>query len=126
MVRLLAIIALCCLGMPAAAGQLQGQWSVEFPAIPDYKAVVLIDAEQRVTWDAAADQGKPLKLLGYVERNDGPKIEVTLTDRATVARAHCTAPAAGILHCYLTFTHTDRVSSGFILRRVGPGPAKLH
>lgn len=125
MVRLVAIIALCCLGLPAAAAQLQGQWIIQVPAIPEYRGVVLIDADGRVTWEAPNDSGKPVKDRGYVARSDDHKVELALTDRKTVARAHCTTQVADVLHCYLTFTHTDRVSSGFILRRVGPGPQKL-
>lgn len=125
MVRLLAIIALSCLGLPAAAAQLQGQWQIEVPAIPEYRGVVLIDAEGRVTWDAPNDSGKPAKYHGYVASVAGPKVELALTNSTAVARGHCTVQPGDTLHCYFVFTHSDRVSAGIILRRVGPGPQRL-
>lgn len=124
MVRLVAIIALCCLGLPAAAAQLQGQWRIEVPNVPSYSGVVMIDAEQRVTWAATTQNDKRAKLHGYVAKADGAKVEIVLSDRVTVERAHCTG-TGDLLHCYLTFTHSDKVSAGFMLRRVGPGPQKL-
>lgn len=111
-------------GAANAAG-LQGQWRIEVPLQPNYSGVVLIDAEQRVTWAATTHADKAARLQGYVTSIDGPKVEIALTDRATVERAHCVIQSAELLHCYLTTTHNAKVSPGFMLRRVGPGPQRL-
>lgn len=112
-------------GGTANGAGLQGQWRIEVPSQPAYSGAVLIDAERRVTWAAITQADKPARLQGYVTSIDGPKVEIALTDRVTVERAHCTIQSAELLHCYLTTTHNAKVSPGFMLHRVGPGPQRL-
>lgn len=129
MVRLLAIMALylICPAIAVAENrvELRGQWSIEAPALPAYKGIALIDAENRVTWDAPEDSGKPAKLHGYIASVEGPMAEMILTNRVTVGLLHCLIHSPDMMRCYFTFTHSDRISSSFILRRAGIGPLKL-
>lgn len=125
----LIILALCFLWPTAAAAanvaNLQGQWSIEMPSRPAYKGTLLIDAENRVTWNATTHDVVVGRSHGYVAVIDGPKVEIPITNRHTVHRAHCTLQSVDMMNCYMTFTHHDKVSAGIILRRVGPGPQKI-
>lgn len=93
------------------------------PGQPAYVAVVLIDPERRVTYDAPMDFGRPARFQGYVSADDGGVVEIILTDRSTVIRMHCLAQSTDQLGCYIErrVGHSPPLS----LTRVGPAPATL-
>lgn len=130
--------ALCLLAASALAQaiSLRGQWQVTIPVDPTFIGTVLIDAQDRVTWDATWDRerrvregtGEPgdtgrARWRGYV-RPTNPMLEFVLTNGSKVDRLHCAAKASDLLHCY-TFNSRGEPMAVTILTRVGPGPASL-
>jgi len=104
---------------------LRGHWEFRAPtASPDYRAVLLVDAAGRATYDSPSDAGRPAKFFGYVERNDGANAQILLTNRTNVIRASCVVQSADLLQCQF-FRDSGRTSDTFSLVRVGTGPLKL-
>lgn len=122
--RKILATALVLFPMVASADGLSGRWNVRMPTEPGYEGVILIDGQQRVIFDAPADNGRPAKFLGYVSFNDGSRIEMALTNRADVAHINCLAASSDMLHCHTV--RGDKSSSAmYSLVRVGPAPANL-
>lgn len=121
------LTALCLIALTMAtarAGDLSGRWNVRMPINAGYEGVVLIDGKQRATWDAPQDNGRPAKFLGYVQFNDGSRIELVLTNRTAVAHINCLVAAPDLLHCQ-TIRGDKSTSSLYSLVRVGPAPENL-
>lgn len=114
---------------PARAADLQGQWQIAYPD-NSYSAVVLIDSQGRITWDAvwkprgidAIDASGKAKSHGYVKIT-GSTIELILTNGIAVERVPCTFVSNDLLHC--VWSREDGKPSYASLTRVGPGPKKL-
>lgn len=118
----IALILLLC-ALPAGAQDLRGQWDVETNN-KQASGTILIDTERRATWDIKDSHGRTTVLFGYASPK-GAAVEVTLTDRAGVYRLHCAAQSKELLHCFSHSLQAQEAHDGIILRRVGPGPAKL-
>lgn len=125
MKRLLALLGLV-MSVPVQAQDfaLRGQWEVRAPAIPAYKAAILVDAEARMTFDSPNDYGRPARFFGYVERIDKRQVQIIATNRAEVSKALCIVETNELLHCYAV-RDDKSVSVGFMLLKIGPGPVKL-
>lgn len=121
---LLAAPALGEPGPPLGKPVLPGHWRV-ISSSPDYIAVVLIDLERRVTFDAPVDNGRPASFRGYIAETDGAKIKFVLTDGKAVAHIDCTIQSTELLQCR-SFRLADRhTSPPYLMIRVGDGPRKL-
>ena len=95
----------------------------------------MIDAEGRVTWDAAWDRQRRIqsgstevgsgkaKWRGYLQMV-GERIELVLTNGSKVDKMYCTHQSSDLLHCY-AFLANGQPSAVTVLTRVGPGPANL-
>lgn len=125
MKQAIAIIGLALgFSQTAEAANLSGRWNIKSGSIPDYEGFVLIDTQQRVTWDAPADGGKPAKFLGYIKYSDASRVEMVVTDKITVVRIECVTAASDSLACYAVRAD-GATSQMFHLTRVGPTPAIL-
>jgi hypothetical protein len=104
---------------------LRGHWEFRAPtASPDYRGVMLVDAEGRATYDSPMDAGRPARFVGYVERSDGSYVQILLTNRASVIRANCRVQSNDLLECQF-FRDSGKVSNIFSLVRTGAGPTSL-
>lgn len=121
---LLCLLALAAFPARAADAGLRGQWHITAASKPDYVGVVLIDADQRVTWDSPVDNDKPARYQGYVAKIDGTRIDIALTDRIVVVHLNCKIVTSDELHC-VTLWKDGSVSAPYMLTRKAPGPKKL-
>ncbi len=119
-----ALILLCLCALPASAQSLRGQWDIETPNHQAF-VVLLIDAEQRATWDWKSQRGALRPLFGYVARSDASQIEIPLTDRDQVVRLSCAVQSKDEWLCHAHFLKEKTAVDGLIARRVGPGPISL-
>lgn len=122
--RIIAALVLLLLGAPAWAQSLQGQWHVRVPAHAAYVGVVLVDSQNRATWDSPSDHGRPAKYRGYVATLTGGNAELLFTDGLAVVRTVCQVQSSDLLHCYHRFKN-GTTSEVFALARVGAGPVSL-
>jgi hypothetical protein len=123
----IATVALLLSAMPGNAQDhaLRGHWEFRAPtASPDYRAVLLVDAAGRATYDSPSDAGRPARFVGYVERNDGAIAQILLTNGTNVIRASCRVQSSDLLQCQF-FRDSGRTSDTFSLVRVGAGPQTL-
>ena len=123
----IATVGLLLSSMPGNSQDhaLRGLWQFRAPtASPDYRAVMLVDAAGRATYDSPSDAGRPAKFLGYVERNDSANAQILLTNGTNVIRASCMVQSADLLQCQF-FRDSGRTSDTFSLVRVGAGPQTL-
>jgi hypothetical protein len=122
--RNLVAAALCLLAMPAAAANLQGQWSLERPNAPGM-GTILIDAERRAVWNTRDDKGRTTALIGYVANSSDSDVVIPFTDRSDVYRFHCTVQSEDLLECYIHYLTPSIGRPGIIMKRVGPGPQRI-
>lgn len=107
-----------------AASVLQGHWRVVTTTMPNYVGIVLIDGENRATWDSPTDAGKPANYRGYIGRFEPPQVEIVFTNGANVARTYCLMQSSELMHCH-NVKADGTPSEPFTLNRIGPGPASL-
>lgn len=112
---------------------LQGQWQLRIPRYPACDGMVLIDAENRVTFDGPTVCGNSSKsraggsfaFRGYVAEVDREdRILIPLTNGTQVARMICAIQSRELLYCRHLRSDGTR-SAAFYLTLVGRGPTKL-
>lgn len=121
----LALAVGLLIAAPALAEEFpfRGQWEVRLPN-SDYVAIMLVDEDRRVTWDAPKDQGKPAIYRGYVAERTGATMVIVLTNGAAVTRSYCEARSRDLLHCHTIRADGSR-SNNYLMVKVGPGPHRL-
>ena len=121
--RALLYVALLLAPLPVGAQSLRGQWDVMYAPNPAYTATVLIDSEQRATFDCPNDKGRRVQYRGYVAQ-ERAGITMLFTDGHVVARFYCATESSTRMQCYAA-NHDGTISGTVLLTRVGPGPLTL-
>lgn len=121
--RALLALSLCLCALPVAGQGLRGQWDVT-STHPEYRAVLLVDADRRATLDSPSElSGRPARFRGYVIQ-DQAGIKMLFTEGTVVMRMYCAAETADRLQCY-GVNQSGTTSLPVFLTRVGPGPQSL-